>query len=122
MFVGQNLLLTQHRGRVGLGLGLERGRIGQAERAQAGNHQMRKVLADATALLQPKAPSEFIGRIFVADVKVTKPRTDQRTGTEYGAGNTIAKYYKADGAPMAAPAAAAAKKTATPSWAAKAAA
>ena len=79
-------------------------------------------LCHAVAVLQPKAPSEFFGRIFLADVKVTKPSVG-KDGKEYGAGNTIAKYYKADGAPMAASvgAAAPAKKTTTPAWAAKAA-
>lgn len=87
-------------------------------------------LCHATAVLQPKAPSEFFNRIFLGDVKVTQPTSKKQadgTTKNFGAGNSISKYYRADGtgmngvvgaiAPSAAPTA---KKTITPPWAAKA--
>jgi hypothetical protein len=79
-------------------------------------------LCHAVAVLQPKAPSEFFGRVFLADVKVTKPSVG-KDGKEYGAGNTVQKYYKADGASMGSVVGAIAaptKKASVPAWAAKA--
>lgn len=89
-------------------------KIGQAEFS---------ALCHATGVLQPRTLAEFNARPFYGDVVVTPPRKG-KDGKEYGEGNSIKKYYKADGSDMKgvvgtiAPAAAQPQqpKKAPPSW------
>ena len=89
-------------------------RIGQGEFS---------ALCHATGVLQPRNLIAFAAIPLYADVKVTAPRRGA-DGKEYGPGNTITKYYKADGstvggntvgAPATVPTQAQPKKAA-PAW------